>query len=240
MNKLFNKKAFLGCLVLVFFVGLQSCKKDKNTTPAPVVVPDQSFTQSFDDISAAMTQGWVFHNYSDGPAIVAGMKWKTASATAFGGVAPFDGTKLLYDNYAASNGGVGNLSDWVISPKVTFQNGDVISFYTLSNGTNDGYGDRLQLRLNLINASDSITDHTEDSSSHVGYFTHPMVDVNPLYSIDPAKGFPTAWTKFQAKISGLNGPVTGRFAFRYFVELEGGANGDEIALDKVTYTGVGH
>jgi hypothetical protein len=239
MSTLFFKRASIACMVLVVFTGLQSCKKDKTPVTPPVVVTDQSFSQSFDDMAAAVTQGWIFKNYSDGPPYYAGMKWKVASATGLG-VPAFDGTKLLYDNFGASNGGAGNLSDWVISPKITIQNGDVITFYALSSGTVDGYGDRLQLRLNTFNGSDSITDHTADSSSQVGYFTHPLVDVNPLYSLDAAKGFPTAWTKFTATVTGLNQPALGRFAFRYFVELSGGANGDEIGLDKVTYKSVGH
>jgi hypothetical protein len=239
MSTLFFKRASIACLVLVVFIGIQSCKKDSTPAPQPVVVPDQSFSQSFETMAAAVSQGWIFKNYSDGPPYFAGMKWTVASATGTG-VTAFDGTKLLYDNFGASNGGAGNLSDWVISPKITIQNGDVITFYAVSSGTIDGFGDRLQLRLNTFNASDSITDHTADSSSQVGNFLHPLVDINPLYSLDAAKGFPTAWTKFTAKISGLNQPVDGRFAFRYFVELSGGANGDEIGLDKVTYTSVGH
>lgn len=233
MSKLFFKKASL-CFLVVFVV-LQSCKKDK-TTPPPVVVPSQSFSQSFDDMNAATTQGWVFQNLSDGPPYYANMKWKVAAHTLFYGDPPFDGTGLLYDNFGASNGGAGNLSDWVISPKVVFQNGDVITFYALSNGSNDGFGDRLQLRLNLFNTSEVIG----ETSSDVGNFTHPLVDINPLYSIDPTAGFPSTWTKYQATITGLNEPDSGRFAFRYFVELQGGANGDEIGLDKVSYISASH
>ena len=227
MNKLHFNTVFICGLAVVAF--LQSCKKDDKVVPE-VPVTNQSFTQSFETMSAATAQGWVFRNLSDDP----GTGWRVRANTLFYGDPPFDGSGLLYTNYLASNGFDGNISAWAISPARIFQNGDKISFYTLSDGSIDGYGDRLQLRLNVFNTSDSIG----ELSSDIGNFTKPLLDINPLYKITSPGDFPTTWTKFEATISGLNKPDSGRFAIRYFVEIQGGANADELAVDKLEYKSV--
>jgi hypothetical protein len=219
------KKALYGLAAAVIL--LQSCDdKDEVPTPPPPV-SGQSFTQGFDDMNAAKAQGWVFKNRSND----AGNGFRVRASTIFYGDTPFEGAGLLYSNYAASTTFDGNISDWAISPARIFQNGDKISFYALSNGSNDGYADRLQLRLNVFNASDSIGTESTD----IGGFNKPLIDINPIYRIAGPGDFPTTWTKYEATITGLNKPDSGRFALRYFVEIHGGANGDEIAIDKVEF-----
>lgn len=226
MRKLIFEVAFI-CLLYV------SCSKDDNKpTPPPPEPTDQSFSTSFESMDELNSLGFIFRNLSDD----AGDGWSLQTSTQFGGQTPYDGAMLLFDNYAASNGFDGIISDWLISPKIYFQNGDKISFYTLSNGSNDGYGDRLQLRLNLFNTSDSIGELSTD----VGNFTSPLLDINPVYKISPPGDYPTTWTQYEATITGLNQPDSGRFALRYFVELNGGSNGDEIAVDKLEFTSANH
>jgi len=224
MNKSIWKKTIYG---LVAAMLLSSCDDKEDPIEPPLVVSGQSFNQSFETLADAQTQGWVFKNRSDDP----GNGWRVRSNVLYSGTAPFDGTKVLYSNYLASNGFDGNISDWVISPKRIFQNGDKISFYTISSGTTDGYGDRLQLRLNIFNTSDSIGALSTD----IGNFTKPLLDINPLYKIAGPGDYPTTWTKYEATITGLNKPDSGRFAIRYFVEINGGSNGDELAIDKVEF-----
>jgi hypothetical protein len=231
MNKFSLKKGFIYGFVALSL--LQSCDGDNDDTPPPPApIPDQSFTQSFDDMAAATAQGWVFKNLSDDT----GDPWVVQDETDFYGDPPFDGANLLYSNYLASAGFDGNISNWAISPARIIQNGDKISFYTLSNGTLDGYADRLQLRLNVFNTSDSVG----ETSTSVGGFLRPLVDINATYSTDPTTGYPTNWTKYEATVVGLNKPDSGRFALRYFVELHGGSNGDELAVDKVEYISASH
>lgn len=234
--------SFAMLLVQVF-----SCKKDSTPPPPPPVVTDQSFTQGFESMSDLVSQGWVLRNISDtlpydpsdgsgGP----GLGWSVESETS-NGEAPYEGSGLLYDSYQAGTDYSGNISDWLISPKLYLQNGDKISFYTLSHGSvgygaDGSYGDRLQVRLNVFNTSDSIG----TSSSAVGHFTMPLLDINPLYKVSPPGDYPSTWTKYEATVSGLNQPDSGRFAIRYFVELNGGANGDEIAVDKLEFKSAGH
>jgi hypothetical protein len=228
------KHIFIG---VAFICLLQlSCKKDDNPVPKPPEPTDQSFSTSFESMNELSNQGWVFNNLSDG----GGDGWSTQPSTS-NGEPPFDGSKLFYDSYLAGSDVSGNISDWAISPKLYFQNGDKISFYTLSHGSvgygaNGSYGDRLQLRLNLFNTSDSIGELSTD----VGNFTSPLLDINPLYKVSPPGDYPSTWTKYEATITGLNQPDSGRFALRYFVELNGGANGDEIAVDKLDFISAKH
>ncbi|MEP6682954.1 MAG: choice-of-anchor J domain-containing protein [Parafilimonas sp.] len=214
-----------------------ACKKDNSTPVKPPPTPtDQSFSTSFESMSELTTLGFEFKNFSDDT----GDGWSIQSST-LGGSTAYDGTNFLYDSYAASAGFSGIISDWLISPKLYFQNGDKISFYTLSSGSNDGYADRLQLRLNTFNTSDSIADPSSaEASTAVGNFTTPLLDINALYKVSPPGDYPTTWTKYEATISGLNQPDSGRFALRYFVELNGGANGDEMGVDKLEFTSVNH
>lgn len=225
------KKILLGTAV-VCLLQVACSKDDDNPPPPPPEPTDQSFSTSFESMSELTQLGFVFKNLSDD----AGDGWSIQNSTQFGGQSPFDGNTLLFNNYAASNGFTGIISDWVISPKLYFQNGDKISFYTLSNGSNDGYADRLQLRLNVFNTSDSIG----ESSTDIGNFTMPLLDINPLYKISPPGDYPSTWTKYEATVVGLNQPDSGRFAIRYFVELNGGVNGDELAIDKLEFTSANH
>ena len=224
-------KIILG-VTLLCFLQVACSKDDDNPAPKPPEPTDQSFSTSFESMDELTSQGWIFRNLSD----EAGEGWSIQSSTPFGGETAYDGNNLLFNNYAASNGFSGIISDWLISPKIYFQNGDKISFYTLSNGSNDGYADRLQLRLNVFNTSDSIGEFSDE----VGNFTSPLLDINATYKVSPPGDYPTTWTKYEATITGLNQPDSGRFALRYFVELNGGANGDEIAVDKLEFTSVNH
>jgi len=231
---------FYGAVALL----IASCKKD-NTTPAPPPPEptDQSFSTSFESMDELNKLGIEFKNLSDN----AGQGWTIQTGTSWG-EAPFDGSELLDDNpfYATADPydtltGAGVVSDWLISPVLYFQNGDKISFYTVSHGS-IGYGiygsypDRLQLRLNTFNTSDSIG----ETSSDVGNFTTPLIDINPLYKVSPPNDYPSTWTKYEATITGLNQPDSGRFAIRYFVPLNGGAQGDELAIDKLEFTSANH
>lgn len=127
-----------------------------------------------------------------------------------------------------STTGAGNISNWLISPVVTVQNGDVVSFWSRkgTSGTTD-YADRLELRMS------SATTHTNPTggATNVGSFTTVGVTVNPTL----ATGFvyPKVWTQYSFTVSGLTGPTAVKFAFRYFVTNGGpsGANSDIIGID---------
>jgi hypothetical protein len=53
-------------------------------------------------------------------------------------------------------------------------------------------------------------------------------------------GYPEVWTQFNVTVSGLSGPASGRFAFRYHVPGSGpnGLNGNYIGIDTIAYNAV--
>ncbi len=133
--------------------------------------------------------------------------------------------------------GLNTISNWLIAPNVpNIKNGDVIRFYTRSVGNT--FPDRLQVRLSTAGASTNVG----ATNTSVGDFTTLLLDINPTYSsAPPPTGYPTVWTQYTITISGLAGPVSGRFAFRYFVENAGpsGSNSDYIGIDDVVYVSAG-
>ena len=70
------------------------------------------------------------------------------------------------------------------------------------------------------------------TANDVGDFTTLLLDINPTLT---TTGYPSTWTQFSATVTGLGGPTTGRFAFRYFTPNGGpsGANSDYIGIDTV-------
>ncbi len=228
---------------LVSIVLLQSCKDDSNLMDRPPV-SDQSFTEEFDTVAVTLNKGWTIANAST-PRIpmITSLVWQQG-----GNVIPWfnayseNGSNVGYIGASAELSaavapalGVPVLSNWLISPLVTMQNGDKISFYTRTrffDPLND-YGNRLQLRATFSESTDV------GLGNEVGAFTEALLDINPGYenqsSTNPSPmAYPSDWTRFEATITGLNQPVTGRFAFRYYI-ADGNANGWGIGLDKVQY-----
>jgi hypothetical protein len=227
------KKSTLIRLLLLPIISitiLQSCKEDKTIVEEPVA--DQTATFELDNIATATAAGWTFKNRSEG---------QSSSSYGFdndNSFSPFSGAGYIFASFEA---GEGLLSVWAISPSVTLQNGDKISFYTRTYNDNSDpanvYPDRLQLRLSLADK-----DSVGDDASSVGLFKIGLVDINPSLSATPPDAYPDSWTKFEGTVTGLNKPTKGRYAFRYFVEDGGsaGTNSLAIALDKVQYTSVNH
>ncbi len=170
---------------------------------------------------AAIPAGWTSVNVSPGgPGTVP--NWQVRNDAA---VFPaFAGTTYAWANYNSSTG-ANNISNFLISPLVTFNNGDTISFYTRTVPT-VAYPDRLELAYNTT------------GSTLPADFTNVLLTVNPALTV---AGYPTVWTQFSATISGLGGPTAGRFAFHYNPTTGGpaGANSDYIGVDDVNYTGTG-
>ena len=127
-----------------------------------------------------------------------------------------------------STTGANTISNWLISPSITVQNGDIVSFYTRkgTDGTGD-FPDRLELRMSTaattINPSTGPTD--------VGSFTTVGVTVNP--TLVAGFVYPKTWTQYSYTVSGLTGATPVKFGFRYFVTNGGpsGANSDIIGID---------
>jgi len=233
---------------LSFLTLLQSCEDDSYLL-APPPVPDQSFVEEFDTAQNAYNRGWRFINRSDvigrtnwqNPTVLTGIPFLSYSGT---------GTGYLWADYQSTSSDAGTISNWAVSPELTMQNGDKIVFYTRAqllsfNNDSTDFVNRMQVRLNKT-TSLNCGDGTDP-----GDFTVPLLDVNPFYyeflksafnnPADPfyqqaRQAYPHVWTRFEATVSGLDGPTKGRFAFRYFTEEAGGnGRGTAIAIDAVSY-----
>lgn len=240
-NFLRNLLAYSGLAVVL----LQSCKDDSNLTVPPPPA-DASFSESFDNFNEAVAKGWVAINKSApvGPILydVAEVpdfgspnyvckyfpQWEQAQLTLDSNqfpAAPYP-YRIWNDAFFSQRGSNGyvatsaantivwsnghDVNSWLVSPQVTLKNGDKISFYTYSKGLS-----RLQVWVNP-----SGTLNVGDGVDNTGDFSSKIVDINTgydKYETNPAKAYPTEWTRFEGTVTGLNGVVTGRIGFRYYL-----------------------
>lgn len=225
---------------------MYSCKDDHHLTVAPPV-PNQSFVEEFDTATAAVARGWQFINASDPKGTG---EWQNG-----GGNPPLfnaysnkgKNAGFIGADYQSTSAQQGTISNWLISPSITMQNGDRIIFYTrawqLFDGVSDttDFGNSLELRMNPIK-------DTVDAGNGLstGGFSKLLLDINPdlVYSsvLHPALfAYPSQWTRFDVTVTGLTAPLKSRFAFRYFV-TNGGSNGNAsgIGIDSVAYKSTGY
>lgn len=185
-----------------------------------------ALTENFDTV---VPTGWSVINNSD----------PTGTATWFqGNTAVFTSHEGADNSYAGANfnsvgvgpGPTDTISNWLIAPAVTFNNGDVISFWTRS--VSGAFPDRLQVRWSAGDGLD-----VGSTVESVGTFTSLLLDINPDYTSD---GYPLDWQQFSITVSGLAAPTLGRVAFRYFVEDGGpsGNNSNYIGVDTFSITPV--
>jgi hypothetical protein len=164
-------------------------------------------TENFDDVGALAGNGWTLINNSTPVGDTSWFQGNPDVFTAFSG-AP--------DSYIAANflgaGFGGSISEYLISPLLTLNNGYTISFYTRSAGPADGVtGDQLQVLF------------SQGAGTDVSTFTTSLLSVTD---------YPGDWTQYVITVSGLAGATQGRFALRYVVD-DTTVNGDYIGVDNV-------
>ena len=184
-------------------------------------------TEGLNDITTLLPNEWVVKNNSQ---VGAGhTDWFQGNSTVFPSQS---GTP---DSYIGANYnntvGADTISNWLVTPLLTLQNGAQLSFWTRT-VTIPQKPDRLQVRMSTNGTSQDVGYHPMD----VGDFATLLLDINPTYTLT---GYPVVWTQFSVTITGLGGPTAGRLAFRYFVENGGadGANSDYIGIDTLQYNG---
>jgi hypothetical protein len=175
------------------------------------------------------SNGWAQQNLST--PIGTNPNWFNGNATVFAANSAPDSSYIAANYNAVA--GANTISMWLFAPNRTFNNGDIISFYTRTVDT-PTYPDRLELRLSTNGASVN----AGATNTSVGDFTTLLLTVNSGLT---TAGYPNVWTQYTATISGLAGPTSGRVAFRYFVTNGGpsGANSDFIGIDNFVYTPAG-
>jgi hypothetical protein len=197
-------------------------------------VKSQALYEGFDDITLLPAAGWEMINMSSP---IGAENWVQ-------GYSPLANQTYLFPaNSGAAESFIGasfkscgdtppaTISNWLLSPPLTINNGDTLSFYTRTTDlAGTVYPDRLQVRMNQTTTNDVGPDETS-----FGDFTDLLVDINDTYS---TTGYPLVWTKYDLVISGVpTGGTTGRFGFRYFVEDGGlgGANSFIIGIDDFNF-----
>ncbi|MBY0485989.1 MAG: T9SS type A sorting domain-containing protein [Flavobacteriaceae bacterium] len=195
------------------------------------------YNYGFNSPTATMTttDGWSQTNQSE-PVGASTFSVPTAAVTAFATGAQ-SGAALSYVlvNYNSTTG-AGDISNWLISPVINIQNGDIITFYTRTVTPNanptptNTFPDRLELRLSPNGA---FTTNPSTGATSLGDFTTLCVSVNPNLLLTGAGSYPGVWTQYSYVVSGLTGPTDCLAAFRYWVTDGGptGTNSNIIAID---------
>lgn len=185
-----------------------------------------TLSEGFDVVVPA---GWTAKNNSS-PLGTSG--WFQGNSGVFpaqdGGASSYAGA-----NYN-STAGAGTISNWLIAPTLSFNNGDVVSFWTRTAGTDalpPLFPDGLELRFSNVGGTD-----VGSLSTDVGTFAL-LLSVNPTLT---TTGYPYVWTQYTSTITGLSGPTDGAIALRYFVTNGGplGDNSSYIGIDTLTITAV--
>jgi hypothetical protein len=217
---------FFSILSLLLFTLFNACKKDPDKSAK------SSFTEEFDTVANLYNKNWAFINNSR-PLGTA--SWQQGFF-GNGKLGPEGFPAYSYhssgDEYvlagALAGSDIATISSWMLTPPVSMKNGDRISFYTRTDTAGSVYPDRLQVRINTTDESADVG----SNATSVGKFTTLLLDINPAYAVGNS-GYPTDWKQYTLILSGLNGTIKSRIAFRYFVENGGpnGNNSNSIGID---------
>lgn len=216
---------------------ISSCKKDvaPSTPASPTPVVNNSIFEEFDDVSEAVTKGWVIKNNSNPAGANAwgqGRYENNLGGSKAGrviGMPAYSASKSPFDYVsvdATCVNSVGAINCWLISPQTTVKNGDVLSFFTRAMNDQDWSNfakDRMQVRANFVDGSVDCGVSAADS----GKFMTRLLDINPTMANNDPGGYPQAWRKYTITISGLATRTKARFAFRYLsaTGVSGGLGG---------------
>jgi hypothetical protein len=171
-------------------------------------------TEGFNDITDLGGKGWVQTNNS---APVGPIGWFQGNSGVFNAAS---GAPEAYvaANFNSADPLGGAVSNWLITPVVNIANGTSMSFALRLLG--EGFLDTVEVYYSTSGASADVG----ATSSSVGVFS-----LLQTYASDTD----TDWVNETVTLSGLGGPATGRFAFRYVVADNLDA-GDYIGIDSVS------
>jgi len=194
-----------------------------------------TLSEGFEVLPNGCPAGWVCNNMSNP---LGTTNWTVGSSSAFpaqGGSA----TSFIAANFQSVSG-VGTISNWLITPHLTFSSGAQIRFWTRV-PLDSAYADRLQVRLSTAGSSVNVGT-TADS---IGDFTTLLTTINPSLmtgsaTCPPGSGpYPhQAWCEIVlSNANGIPSSGSGRIALLYYVTNAGpdGANGNYVGVDTFSY-----
>lgn len=175
-----------------------------------------------EDFDAVALPGWLLTNQS---APLGSTGWFQGNATVF------TAQSGVTNSYIGANfnntSGAGTISNWLITPQVMAQDGDVLKFWTRTI-TGASFADRLEVR----SANGTII-AIPNGATGTGSFNTVHLTINPSLQPGPTN-YPDVWTEYTITVAGLSAtPVETKFAFRYFVTNGGpsGSNSNYIGID---------
>jgi hypothetical protein len=169
-------------------------------------------SEGFNDISTLPANGWVLVNNSAPPGLSGWFQGNPAIFPAAAG--PADSYIAASYTNAAYGGAVSN---WLLTPELALSNGESMNFSLRLLG--EGFLDRVEVYFSTAGASADVG----GTASSTGDFTF-------LSAFDSTVD--TGWLNQAVTLSGLTGPASGRFAFRYVVD-DTAIAGDYVGIDSV-------
>jgi hypothetical protein len=177
-----------------------------SATAAPIL------SEGFNDISTLPANGWVLVNNSSPPGL---SNWFQGNPAIFPAAAgPADSYIAASYTNAAFGGAVSN---WLLTPELSLSNGESLNFSLRLLG--EGFLDRVEVYFSTAGASADVG-ATETSTGDFTFLTAFDSTVD------------TGWLDQAVTLSGLTGPASGRFAFRYVVD-DTSLAGDYVGIDSV-------
>ena len=176
-------------------------------------------SESFDDVTNL--PGWNQINVSEGSGST---DWFQGNAAVF---PSFSGDPTSYIGANFNNTSLSVISNWLITPVINVNDGDLVRFYTRT-VTGSNFPDRLEVRFSDLGGASS----DPISEFDVGSYTNLILEINSSLIVG---GYPDTWQQQTATISGIANGTDVRVAFRYFVTDGGptGNNSNYIGIDDV-------
>lgn len=176
--------------------------------------------QNFNDPATpyVLPTGWTSTNLSSPIGTTGWFSGTTATLPAY------EGNGYIAVNYQSGTG-LSTLNNWLMSPAVTVQNGDEVSFYTRTPDASQ-WADRIELRQSTLGAAST----NPIGLTGLGSYTTLCLTINANLV---GTGYPQTWTKYTYVVTGLTGQVSSRFALRYTVPNGGpdGTNSNFVGID---------
>ena len=189
------------------------------------------------------SEGWMFINNSNSEGSQPG-GWvidNDAPPQLGAPLFPHSGSNWIGADF--SSGANDIVSDWMILPTMTFQQGASLTFFTISTGS-DVFPDRLQVLLSTTGSNVG----PAGSTSNFGDFTNLLLDINPNYSksytAGTLNGYPNLgansaqpYVEYSVPNLGQFAGDTGHIAFHYFL-TDTSSQGSHIAIDDISVNNI--
>lgn len=190
----------------------------------------QSIWEEFDNVPPLFSAGWYQQNNSLplGPGT-----WRQDYGN-FQAHSGLDSNSSIVCSYESTDPeGSGDISNWLLTPEITMNDGDTLRFYTRSY-RNNVYPDRMEVRMSVSGGSTDVG----TSTTSIGVFDSLLLVINQ--NLETGGAYPMQWYEYIIPIDVPAPNTQGRIAFRYYV-TDGGGNGTNssvVGIDDFKYLSV--